>query len=120
VLKVPNAALRFVPPRSEHVTSLPVDRALAKEESAGRTLLTGGGPPARPLWKQADNGELVAVKVQTGISDGTYTEIVSGGVSAGEEIIVGIEQPRGTRRTADLPPGFGPSGGQRRSRDRGL
>jgi len=105
VLKVANAALRFVPPRSEQL--------------AGRMLLSGGGP-ARPIWKQGDNGEPVAVKVQTGISDGTYTEIVSEGVAAGDEVIVGIEQPLGVRRTGDLPPGFGLSGGQRRSRDRGL
>lgn len=82
-------------------------------------LLTDGGP-ARPIWKQGDNGEPVAVKVQTGISDGTYTEIVSEEVAAGDEVIVGIEQPLGVRRTGDLPPGFGLSGGQRRSRDRGL
>ena len=82
-------------------------------------LFTGGGP-ARPIWKQGDNGEPVPEKVQTGISDGTYTEIVSEGVAAGDEVIVGMEQPLGVRRTGDLPPGFGLSGGQRRSRDRGL
>jgi HlyD family secretion protein len=120
VLKVPNAALRFVPPRSERVGSHSVEGTFAKEESEGRTLVTGGGPPARSLWKQTENGELVAVKVQTGISDGTYTEIVSEGVAAGDEIIVGIEQPHKARSTSDLPPGFGPSAGQRRSRDRGL
>lgn len=105
VLKVPNAALRFVPPRSEQLASRP--------------LLSGGGP-ARPIWKQGDNGEPVPEKVQTGISDGTYTEIVSEGVAAGDEVIVGMEQPLGVRRTGDLPPGFGLSGGQRRSRDRGF
>jgi HlyD family secretion protein len=60
------------------------------------------------------------VKVQTGISDGTYTEIVSDSVAAGDEVIVGIDQPRGVRKAGDLPPGFGAPGGQRRSRDRGL
>jgi HlyD family secretion protein len=119
VLKVPNAALRFVPPRSE-LASRPTDGRPVREEAASHAVLTGGGPPARPIWKQGDNGEPVAVKVQTGISDGTYTEIVSEGVAADDEVIVGIEQPRGLRKTSDLPPGFGAPGGQRRSRDRGL
>ena len=119
VLKVANAALRFVPPRSEQLASRPMEGAHSKDEPGGRMLLSGG-VPARPIWKQGENGEPVAVKVQTGISDGTSTEIVSEGVAAGDEVIVGIEQPLGVRRTGDLPPGYGLSGGQRRSRDRGL
>jgi len=119
VLKVPNAALRFMPPKSEHPVSLPVEPRTAKNEAEGGTVRTGG-PPARPIWKQTDNGEAVAVHVQTGISDGTYTELLSEGVASGDEVIVGIEPPRGVRKTGDLPPGFGTSGGQRRSRDRGL
>ena len=119
VLKVPNAALRFVPPKSE-IASRPTDGMPGKEEAAGHAVLAGGGPPGRPVWKQGDTGEPVAAKVQTGISDGAYTEIVSDGVAAGDEVIVGIEQPRAARKTGDLPPGFGAPGGQRRSRDRGL
>jgi HlyD family secretion protein len=120
VLKVPNAALRFVPPKSE-LASRPMDGTLAKEEAGLREVLAGGGPPVHPVWKQADSGEPAAVKVQTGISDGTYTEILSENVTVGDELIIGIEQPRGLRKTAgDLPPGFGAPGGQRRSRDRGL
>ena len=111
VLKVPNAALRFMPPKSDLAGSRPADRAAAQAV---------GGLPARPMWKQTEDGEPVPVQVQTGISDGTYTEILSDGVAVGEEVIVGIEPARGVRRTADLPPGFGAPGGQRRSRDRGL
>lgn len=120
VLKVPNAALRFMPPRSEQLASRPTDGRPAREEAASHAVLTGGGPPARPIWRERDNGELMAVQVQTGISDGTYTEVVSEGVAAGDEVIVGIEQPRALRKTSDLPPGFGAPGGQRRSRDKGL
>src|SRR5689334_8528178 len=97
VLKVPNAALRFTPPKSDAAAARPTE---------GTTLLAGNGPPARPIWKQNDNGDPVSVKVQTGISDGTYTEIVSDGVAAGEEVIVGLEQPRGVKKMGDLPPGF--------------
>ena len=118
VLKVPNAALRFVPPKSELVASRPMEGTIARE-GVGR-MAPGGGPTGRPIWKQAENGEPLATRVQTGISDGTYTEIIAEGVAAGDEVIVGIEQPRGVRKAGDLPPGFGASGGQRRSRDRGM
>jgi HlyD family secretion protein len=111
VLKVPNAALRFMPPKSDSTANR------SREEPP---LVGSTGPPAHPIWRQADNGDPVAVRVQTGISDGTYTEIVSEGLSAGDEVIVGIEQPRGVRKSGDLPPGFGAPAGQRRSRDRGL
>lgn len=111
VLKVPNAALRFVPPKSDVSPSHPPE---------GPAPLAGGSSPSRPVWKQSENGEPAAIRIQTGISDGTYTEIVSEGVAAGDEVIVGIEQPRGVRKVGELPPGFGAPSGQRRSRDRGL
>jgi HlyD family secretion protein len=117
VLKVPNAALRFVPQKSE-LASRPSDGA--NREAGTGVLVAGGGPPTRPLWKEADNGEPVPVKVQIGISDGAYTEVLSEGLAVGDEVIVGIEQPRGLKKIGDLPPGFGAPGGQRRSRDRGL
>ncbi|HWC50342.1 MAG TPA: efflux RND transporter periplasmic adaptor subunit [Nitrospira sp.] len=119
VLKVPNAALRFVPPKSEQPASRAPDGRPVREEATTHAMLTRGSPPARPIWKQADNGELVAMHVQTGISDGTYTEIVAEGVAAGDEVIVGIEQLRSLRKASDLPPGYGAPGGQRRSRDKG-
>jgi len=73
----------------------------------------------RSVWKQGPDGELEYVPVQTGISDGTATELFSGSLSEGEEVIIGIEQTGGERKGSDLPPGFG-SGAQRRSRNRGM
>lgn len=118
VLKVPNAALRFVPPKSELGESHQPEGKPAKAERGGRAI-PAGGAVARTIWKQADNGELASMVVQTGISDGSATEIVSEAVSEGDQVIVGIDQSRGAKKSGDLPPGFG-SGGQRRSRDRGL
>ena len=120
VLKVPNAALRFVPPKSELNESRSLDKRTVKEEAAGRGVVTGGGPPPRVIWKQTENGDLISVMVQTGISDGSSTELISQAVSEGDEVIVGIEQPRTVKKSGDLPPGFGSSGGQRRSRDKGI
>ena len=118
VLKVPNAALRFMPPRTEQIgqDANPV-RASSSQRipSPGRSLVSAN----RSVWKQGPDGEPESVRVQTGISDGTATELVSGSLSEGDEVIIGIEQTRGERKGSDLPPGFG-SGGQRRPRDRGM
>jgi HlyD family secretion protein len=119
VLMVPNGALRFNPPRE-----------LAQGANQGIPTPVGGSRKpsasgeARPLtktvWKQSATGELETVPVQTGISDGLVTEIISGALREGDQVIVGLETPRGERKAHELPPGFG--SGQRRThpRDRGL
>lgn len=120
VLKVPNAALRFAPPKSEQGEIRHVERKPATGENGGRVIPVGGATAAaRTVWRQGETGELTPVVVQTGISDGSATEILSDAVAEGDQVIVGIEQPRGARKGSDLPPGFG-AGGQRRSRDRGM
>jgi HlyD family secretion protein len=118
VLKVPNAALRFLPPRTEQVSNA---QTSVMASSGQGSLSPGGssGSTSRAIWKQGPDGELESVPVQTGISDGTSTELNAGALSEGDQVIVGIEQLRGDRKASDLPPGFG-SGRQRRSRDRGL
>jgi HlyD family secretion protein len=76
--------------------------------------------PTRTIWKQGLSGELEAVHVRTGISDGLATEIVSDELSEGALVVVGIDRAKGDRNASDLPPGFG-SGGQRgSSRNRGM
>ena len=82
--------------------------------------VTPGVAPQRPIWQQQEDGDLSSVAVQTGISDGSWTEIVSEAIVEGDQVIVGIEQLRGAKKVGDLPPGFGSSGGQRRSRDRAM
>jgi HlyD family secretion protein len=67
VLKMPNAALRFRP--SEKGTQTPEKK---------------GGPG---VWI-SDRGQLRRIPVSTGISDGSYTELVSGDLREGQEIIV--------------------------------
>ncbi|HJT22013.1 MAG TPA: efflux RND transporter periplasmic adaptor subunit [Nitrospira sp.] len=110
VLKVPNAALRFMPPKGE---------GQAPRVEGVRAVPTSAGMTSRMVWKQqGENGDLVAVPVQTGISDGAATEILSGELVEGEPVIIGIEQLRGERRGTDLPPGFGNQ--QRPRRERGM
>lgn len=121
VLKVPNAALRFVPPKSEQGGPRQAGIKPTTREGGGQAMpVTPGVATQRPIWTQEENGDLSSVAVQTGISDGSWTEIVSEAIVEGDQVIVGIEQLRGAKKVGDLPPGFGSSGGQRRSRDRAM
>lgn len=124
VLKVPNAALRFTPPKSDRAEGGPAEGKPAKTDgraAAGRPSsgATEQGSPARRVWKQDESGEPVSVPVQTGISDGVWTEIVGGSLGEQELVIVGLDVARANRQASELPPGFG-GGGQRRTRDRGM
>jgi HlyD family secretion protein len=88
VLRVPNAALRFRPPAE----LLAADRrggegggeAAARDGAAarreGRAPGAGGGarePDRRTVWVLRD-GAPAAVRIRTGVSDGTTTEVVEG------------------------------------------
>jgi len=66
VLKIPNAALRFKP----------------SEKGAQTAEKKGPG-----VW-MSEKGQLRRISVSTGISDGSYTEVVSGDLRDGQEIIV--------------------------------
>ena len=122
VLKVPNAALRFTPPTLDQVERAKLGGKPTKEKGAEPAAGVGRGAvaPSRTVWKQGPAGELEPIHVQTGISDGVVTEIVSEELSEGTLVVVGIDRPKGDRGGSDLPPGFG-SGGQRgSSRNRGM
>ena len=116
VLKVPSSALRFTPPKAVRE---------AKAGTAGEKPSTNGGttePPSRQwgVWKLNAENDLKRVPVVMGISDRAYVEISAEGIQEGDQVVVGIDAPRGERNGAELPPGFG--NGQQRGarRDRGL
>ena len=124
VLKVPNAALRFTPPKSGGAEGTSPDGKSAKAEgrpSGGRPSSGGADTTGstRKVWRQDESGELVSVSIQTGISDGVATEVVGGPLTENDVVIVGQDVPRGARAGGELPPGFG-SGGQPKSRSRGI
>lgn len=92
VLKLPNAALRFRPESNgkdggaSSAASRPV-----------RGPKTGG---AR-VWLPDGDGKLRAVTVQTGLTDGRTTEIVSHELTEGTEVVTGYNAPA----KADRPTG---------------
>ncbi|MBI3354792.1 MAG: efflux RND transporter periplasmic adaptor subunit [Nitrospirae bacterium] len=66
VLKVPNAALRFTP----------AEKGIAKTEKKGSGV-----------WL-IENSKPKFIKLTTGMSDGNYTEFISGNIKEGDEVIV--------------------------------
>ncbi|WP_447977620.1 efflux RND transporter periplasmic adaptor subunit [Candidatus Nitrospira bockiana] len=110
-LKVPNAALRFTP-RSERGEATGTSPVLP---ATGRAH----GDDQKRVWRLGSSGDPEPIPVQVGISDGSWTEIVTDALHESDPVITGIEMPRGSRKPDNLPPGFGAGSGQRR-RDRGL
>jgi HlyD family secretion protein len=116
VLKVPNAALRFVPPK-----------AVREGRGEAGSKKTGAGSVSPQtvdrqwgVWRLDSAGELERIAVEMGISDRSYVEITAAEIQEGDQVVTGIESPRGERKGGELPPGFG--GGQQRGgrRDRGM
>jgi len=94
VLKIPNASLRFRPPGAD--TGPPAPGAGA----APRAASSPSGKPASSaarvglpgeVWVLAADGSPRAVSVQVGISDGFFTEVISGDLKDNQPVIVGIE-----------------------------
>jgi HlyD family secretion protein len=113
-LKVPNAALRFTPARSERAEG---SHGQAVPTSQGNSRGHNGPTDAKTVWRLGPSGDPEPVAVQVGISDGNMTEIITDGITEMDQVVIGIESPRSSRKPESLPPGFG-SGQQRRPRER--
>jgi HlyD family secretion protein len=92
VLRVPNAALRFVPRGAR--------AADAQKSSRPATEPPGGERHAVYLLK---DGRPARVAVQIGVDDDSFTEITSGNVAVGDTVVVGVRSAPGTAGAA--PPG---------------
>jgi HlyD family secretion protein len=90
VLKVPNAALRFRPPDSL------IEGAIAASKPQAGNSAT--------VYIATSESKVKAVSVKLGITDGNFTE-VEGGLSANQQVIVGIT----TSKPASAPAPAGPS-----------
>jgi HlyD family secretion protein len=81
VLTVPNAALRFSPPREERsgIGPTPAQQFGARAAGTKQVYVLPGDKP-------------VAVQVVAGASDGRVTEILGGGLKAGTPVIVDLSE----------------------------
>ncbi len=111
VLKVPNAALRFRPTGMPAASGQGMQGAPGAPGARGGNggAAAGGGPaggrpaggeaggaPSRggrqaTLWRvDGTTGELVAIPVQAGITDGMMTEVRGDGLQEGTQVVVGM------------------------------
>ena len=94
VLRVPSAALRFVP-----------TDALLKEFGASNVEEPKAqGRRAQFIWELA-NGRLEKIPVRAGVSDGTQVEITADGLTEGSSIITGVARSEMTAAAAPAASG---------------
>jgi HlyD family secretion protein len=132
VLKVPTVALRFNPPEEYIETQIDSSQNRRRGDDSSRTdrrregggermQRDGSGPgggggqdpqamqrrmQARGLnriWVMNERQKLVPVMVRTGISDGTFTEIIRGRIEEGKEIVVGTIAQRSANTPSSSP-----------------
>lgn len=88
VLKIPNSALRFKPLRDISFEGRRTDNT---------------------VWL-ISSSKLQLVKIKAGITDGIFTEVVSGTLKEGDEVVVGILKKDNNKSEAKSPLGIGPRG----------
>ncbi len=84
VVKIPNEALRFTPPANLKQEDLKLND-LKTGKKAGKRLK---GKHLRHVWRMK-NGSLEHLLIKTGITDGEYTELVSGDVQEEDALATG-------------------------------
>jgi HlyD family secretion protein len=104
IVKIPNSALRFFP-QAQHVREadkkliegkLEEDEDQQKQEvrlSAQERSEARRKRNRRHVWVQ-EGAKLKAIEVQTGISEGQFTELVSGDLKEGDKLVIGIQPPK--------------------------
>ena len=73
---------------------------LASEAQAARA---GGGGGSGRVWIIGEDGSPKAINVRLGLTDGSMTEVVSGDMKEGNEVIVGLQTAAGANKPAGAP-----------------
>jgi HlyD family secretion protein len=94
VLKIQNSALRFRP-TAEMLAEIREerkggDRRQPSPDGARRPSGAEGASRGARLWTQGPGGKLKVIPVETGLTDGQWTEISGKGVEEGLEAIAGV------------------------------
>jgi HlyD family secretion protein len=114
VLRVPNSALRFKPIDSAGTADNDPAAKAALEGTAARGAAAaaqalGGGRGARrqqTVYVLGGSGQLAAVDVKTGISDGHFTSITDGNLKPGDKVATGLLTAK-VDQQGSMPPGMG-------------
>lgn len=112
VIKVNNAELKLKPGMTANVSIILADKKdlLRVPDAALRFRLPNGGKPApdqkgRGVWV-LENNKPKRINLTLGVSDGNYTEILSGDLKEGNDVVV---ESIGVAKKPETPP-FGPGG----------
>ena len=133
VVRVPNAALRFKPPTDnsrDRASGGSGGDAMQRAARSGRGDGPAGAAGQLPGGRRRDTSKSQTVytldaekklkpsEIRTGISDGRYTQVVSGALKEGDLVVIGMA----TSKVESAPPmggQGGPGGGPRRGGGRG-
>jgi HlyD family secretion protein len=114
VLKVANAALRFKPETEEKTETAAAPQQQTRTERT-QTPRTRGEGRSGTLYFVDANGKLQSMRVRSGVTDGSFTEVRGQGVKEGLQVIAGTAQPQAAKSdTAASNPFQGNSGQQQR------
>ena len=135
VLTVPNAALRVRPtaemlaksgPSSANAngatngaatrSAAPGDTVKRVRRDSTRTASSPGASSSGTVWVLGANGAVTPVRVRTGLTDGSKTEIQSTKLAEGTQVVIGTETPGATATPTATPASspFQAQGGGRR------
>jgi HlyD family secretion protein len=113
VVKVPNAALRFKPDLPANELRALYQKFGLPEEGEGAKAADGSPAPTKPasgpkneariVWKFVSGKTLEPVRIRTGITDHTSTELLqtlNGSLKPGDALVTGVAQSRGSDKAA--------------------
>jgi HlyD family secretion protein len=118
VVKVPNTALRYTPDlTSDELAATYAKNGITATAGKGRKsdqqqAQTSGQAPATlaVIWKMEANKQLEPVQIKLGITDHTTTEVaqvLKGSLSAGDQVITGLNGPQQKAGGSTATPGMG-------------
>ena len=110
VLKVANAALRFKPADDAKVATVERPQTTTATGTAApaagnrqRRVRTGERPAIGTLYTVDEQGTLTPIRVRTGLTDGSTTEVRGQNLKAGMKVIAGTAQPQTAEAEAASP-----------------
>ncbi|MGB0220345.1 MAG: efflux RND transporter periplasmic adaptor subunit [Sinimarinibacterium flocculans] len=86
VLRIPNAALRFRPPAT---LQAPADDRDPRRVSTSARPAVDETAGTTTVWV-LDDGQPRPRRIRTGITDGSYTEVLDGALQPGERVLTGV------------------------------
>nr|MDP9193406.1 efflux RND transporter periplasmic adaptor subunit [Acidobacteriota bacterium] len=73
-------------------------------QPAGRRRSGGAGTGGGTIYTVGENGTLTPIRVRTGLTDGSVTEIRGGNLKEGMQVIAGTAQPQSAETTSNASP----------------